>query len=61
MDQIKSFLKKFLARFVKVSVIKAAEEAAEGGIITLAYANTENQLSSGFHKFSIVILTVFYR
>lgn len=46
LDQMKSFLKKLLARFIKASVIKAAEEAAEGSITTVAYASIENPLPS---------------
>ena len=43
---MKSFIKKLLGRFVKVSIIKAAEEATDSAITSVDYVNVENQLKS---------------
>ena len=47
---MKSFFRKLLARFVKVSVIKATEGASEGDITSVDYVNSENQLSGELLK-----------
>ena len=46
LQQMKSFIKKLLGRFVKVSIIKAAEEATDSDITSVDYVNVENQLTS---------------